>query len=205
MEEVVEMFWQDWQEIAREFGAAGLLMKRTDHLMTSLARQLRGFVGWKDVCKRNGRVIHLIDGMLHLDGNLTLEPFAPDYHSRNVCPIKWNPKAECPALEWCDPANRKRRTGVFLLTGRAGTGKSSFMEILERIAGLQNVYELRTAHLGQRFELFRCVGRTLLTGKDVAGNFLEHEGASVITKLVGHDQQSAEKKGSNADLPFQGD
>ena len=31
------------------------------------------------------------------------------------------------------------------------------------------------------------------------------QGASVIKKLVGHDQQSAEKKGSNADLPFQGD
>jgi phage/plasmid-associated DNA primase len=223
--EVVQMLSKDWQEIASEFGEPRLLTKRTPHLMSNLANALRGFVGKKDVFKRNGRVIHLINGMLHLDGNLRLEPFAPDYYSRNVCPIEWNPKAEClefkelllePALDENDISLIQRWSGsllltgnaaqrVVLLTGRAGTGKSSLMEIFERIVGLQNVYELRTAHLAQRFELFRCVGKTLLTGKDVPGNFLEHEGASVIKKLVGHDQQSAEKKGSNADLPFMGD
>jgi hypothetical protein len=44
----------------------------------------------------------------------------------------------------------------------------------------------------------------VLTGKDVPGKFLEQEGAHVIKKLVGHDLLSAEKKGSNADIPFIG-
>ena len=156
--------------------------------MTSLARQLRGFGGRKDVFKRSERVIHLIDGMRHLDSNLTLKPFAPDYHSRNVCPIKWNPKAECPefkdflksAWDKDDISLLQRWSGailltgnaaqrVLLLTGRAGTGKSSFMEILERIAGWQNVYELRTQHLGQRFELFsRLLKNRVVSSSDVA-------------------------------------
>jgi P4 family phage/plasmid primase-like protien len=223
-EELVEMFEQDWQRIAGEFGEPGLIPKRTNHLMSSLVFQLRGFVAKRDVFKRNGRVIHLINGMLHLGGNLELRPFSPDYYSRNVCPIKWNPEAKCPkfekflksALDPDDISLLRRWAGsllltgnaaqrVFLLVGTAGAGKSSLMEIFERIIGLQNVYELRTAHLAQRFELFRCVGKTTLTGKDVPGDFLELQGASIIKKLVGHDQQSAEKKGSNADLPFLGD
>jgi len=91
-----------------------------------------------------------------------------------------------------------------ILTGTAGGGKSTLMEVFENVIGPLNVYELRTAHLHERFEQARFIQKTVLTGKDVPGDFLEQEGAHVIKKLVGHDLLSAEKKGSNADIPFVG-
>jgi phage/plasmid-associated DNA primase len=51
----------------------------------------------------------------------------------------------------------------------------------------------------------RFLGKTLLTGKDVAGRFLEERGAHVLKALVGHDLLSAERKGSNADFQVRGD
>src|SRR5262245_51901447 len=91
-----------------------------------------------------------------------------------------------------------------LLTGTAGGGKSTVVAIFERIIGLNNVYELRTANLQERCEQSRSIGKTTLNAKDVKGTFLEEKGAWVLKKLVGHDNLSAEKKGSNADLPFTG-
>jgi putative DNA primase/helicase len=79
-----------------------------------------------------------------------------------------------------NPAQR-----VFILTGTAGAGKSTLMKIFERIVGINNVYELRTALLHERFEQSRFIGKSLLTGKDVPGDFLQKQGAYVIKKLVG--------------------
>ena len=39
------------------------------------------------------------------------------------------------------------------------------------------------------------VGKTLLTGKDVTADFLQHKGASRIKALVGGDLLQCEKKG----------
>ena len=53
---------------------------------------------------------------------------------------------------------------------------------------------LRTDHLKDRFELFAYVGKTLLAGKDVAGNFLNLEGSHIVKALCGGDLLDAEKK-----------
>ena len=79
------------------------------------------------------------------------------------------------------------------------------MDILERTIGLENVSQLRTEHLGDRFELFGFVGKTLLTGKDVAANFLMSKGAYVLKALVGGDLLEAEKKGFNQRVHVRGD
>jgi phage/plasmid-associated DNA primase len=53
--------------------------------------------------------------------------------------------------------------------------------------------------------LARFIGKTLLSGKDVAGNFLQSRGASGLKKLVGHDLLSAELKKANGGIPLRGD
>lgn len=79
------------------------------------------------------------------------------------------------------------------------------MEIIETIVGLENVAELRTDWLGERFELYRFIGRTLLTGKDVPAEFLMRKGASTIKKLVGGDLLSPEGKKSNGSFQMRGE
>ena len=85
-----------------------------------------------------------------------------------------------------------------ILEGTSGSGKSTFVGVLEAIIGERNLAQLRTRHLGDRFEIGRFVGKIFLGGKDVRGNFLEEKGAEVIKCLVADDNLTAEIKGSMA-------
>ena len=70
--------------------------------------------------------------------------------------------------------------------------------MIEKIIGPQNVAMLRTAHLGGRFELYRFINKSLLSGKDVRSDFLDDSGAYMLKALVGDDQLDAEKKGGGS-------
>ena len=172
--EVREMFSQDWQKIACEYAESKLLSRRTTRLLESLVSQLRGLAGKTDVFKPGGRVIHFANGMLHIDPSKTeLRRFSPDYYSRNICPFVWDSDAQCPrflkklvrsALPAYDVDLLQRMLAshllghnsaqrFLLLTGTAGGGKSTLVTVLESIVGLDNVLQLRTHLLNQRFEL----------------------------------------------------
>src|SRR5699024_11189266 len=55
---------------------------------------------------------------------------------------------------------------ILLLTGTAGGGKSTLVSVIIGIIGLGNVGMLRTDLLGDRFEIGRLMGKTLLYGAD---------------------------------------
>ena len=73
------------------------------------------------------------------------------------------------------------------------------------VVGLVNCTALRTKLLHERFEIGRLFGYTLLTAKDVPGDFLEKEGAQALKTLVGHDYIPGERKGSMESVPVYGD
>jgi P4 family phage/plasmid primase-like protien len=180
----------------------------------------------KDVFSNRPAAIHVANGMICFeDDEVTLKSFHPSYLSRNQCPFVFDPNADCPnfkkelletALEADDILLMQKWAGAvmlgtnaaqrfLLMLGTAGGGKSTVMSVLERTIGLQNVSQLRTRHLDDRFELFSFVGKTLLTGKDVASDFLMQEGAHVLKALVGGDLMEAEKKGFNERVHLRGD
>ena len=169
-----------------------MLSRHTNRLLESLVSQLRGLAGDKDVFNLGGRVIHFANGMLHVEpSEAELFPFSPNYYSRNVCPFAWDPNAQCPrfldvlmrsALPDYDIDLLQRMLGshllghnsaqrFLLLTGTAGGGKSTLVTVLESIVGLDNVVQLRTHLLNERFELARMIGKTTLAGKDVLPTF----------------------------------
>ena len=92
-----------------------------------------------------------------------------------------------------------------LLVGTPGGGKSTLLEVIEAIVGPANVVQLRTEHLSERFELSRFLRKTMLSGKDVPGNFLQTAGAYVLKALVGHDLLFAERKSSNSEFQLRGE
>ena len=220
------MLSEDWGRYANEVSEPGLLPLRTNGLLDSFTSLLRGHVERPEALARNGRIIHLKNGMLHLDHDgAELHEFSPDYYSRNICPFSWEPTAECPrfksellasALEpedisllqrWCGSLllGRNLAQKIMLLTGTPGGGKSTLLELIEAIVGPANVVQLRTEHLSERFELSRFLRKTMLSGKDVPGHFLQTAGAHVLKALVGHDLLSAERKSSNSEFQIRGE
>jgi hypothetical protein len=63
------MFSEDWQRYANEVGEPALVPLRTNGLLDSLTSLLRGHVEKPDAFAKTGRVIHLANGMLHLDND----------------------------------------------------------------------------------------------------------------------------------------
>ena len=156
------------------------------------------------------------NGMLRLRDRILL-PFSPDYRRRNKLAVPYEPSAGCPLFldtlmrpalgaddlellqRWCGLSlvgeNLAQR--ILILTGTAGGGKGTFIRVLRGIIGANNVGGLRTQLLGERFELGRFLGKTLLYGADVPENFLNHRGASVLKSLTGADPVTLEFKNSN--------
>jgi len=66
------------------------------------------------------------------------------------------------------------------------------------------VTQFRTRFLGDRFEIYRYLSKTLLVGVDVNPDFLSTPGAAVIKGLVGGDWYDAEQKFGTGCFPIQG-
>jgi phage/plasmid-associated DNA primase len=91
-----------------------------------------------------------------------------------------------------------------ILDGTPGGGKSQLAIVIQLLVGLLNCTQLRTEHLHERFELYRFLKKTLLTGVDVPADFLSTKGATVIKGLVGGDFLDAEQKNGTGCFPLEG-
>ena len=156
------------------------------------------------------------NGMLRLKDKKLL-PFNPSYQRRNKLAVPFDPAATCPlfldtlmrqALDgdelelvqrWCGLAliGQNLAQRILILIGTAGGGKGTFIRVLSGIIGQNNLASLRPQLLGERFELGRFLGRTLLYGADVSANFLDQRGATVLKALSGADPVTLEFKNSN--------
>jgi phage/plasmid-associated DNA primase len=211
---IKETMREDYQRLTREWQRREMEGKVNNGAYNSLTNGIQSRSGRTKVFAPLTRVIHCANGMLHLldNGEWDLREFHPDYFARNPTPINWNPEAKAPKfqaiLDTMEPADAdlllryaanvllggNPSQQILLLTGEGGTSKSTACEAIELVVGRQNVAELRTEHLDNRFEIGRYVGKTLLSGKDVKGNFLQSEGASRIKALTGHDMLTGEIK-----------
>ncbi len=191
---------------------------RNQNVLNGITGHLRGQLETRDFCNSTLYLVHLGNCTLqfNLSGGFTVENFSPDHHSRNRSPINYDPAADCAEfkdlmlghLEESDRELLQKYAGqcllgrnitqrFLILDGVGGASKGSFILVINGIIGPQNVYELRTNFLLERFEIGRMIGRTLLVGSDVRGDFLSRYGAHRIKSLVGGDALEAELKGSN--------
>ena len=199
--------------------------KAKDGTFQSLANTLKGAVEVCEAFTRRKPIIHVANGMLDLTASPpVLKTYHPDYYSRNACPIALDPEAQCPrfmndllgsALDaddikllqvWAGSVLVGGNAGqkIMLVQGTPGGGKSTLIEVIEKIIGTHNVAQIRTKQLNDRFELQKSLGKTLLTGKDVNANFMSEDGAEVLKALVGNDLLDAEKKGVNKQFQMRG-
>jgi putative DNA primase/helicase len=192
---------------------------------TDVIKSLEGILLMKNPSfEKPHNIIHCKNGVLkHTDNDLRFTEFSPFYHSRNQISIHFDPKAECPQfLEFLSQSMESDDVELFqkyfgmtllghnfaqrllILYGIGGAGKTTLVKIVQGIIDPINCYELRTQHLGERFESFRYKGKILLTGADVPGDFLMNEGASHLKAIVGGDPISVEGKGLNDSFNIEG-
>ncbi len=207
-------------------GFGALEQFRNAEKLAGAIAHLRGQVEERDFFNQPSYFAHLGNCSLEFarDGSkFEIKAFSPDHRCRNRSPINFDQKAKCPEFQQRilghippDDAvllqkyagqcllGRNLSQRFVILDGVGSSSKSSLVQIINGIVGPRNVYTLRTQLLNERFEIGRMVGRTLLVGPDVKGNFLNEPGAHVVKSLVGNDTLEGESKGSNLRFPVQG-
>ena len=143
--------------------------------------------------------------------------FSADYRSRNATEIMYDPEATAPRFmaELLQPAMTQEDIDILqkyvgqillgnnlsqrflMITGTAGGGKSTLVNVIEQLISRVNCTELRMKEGNNRFETCRYVGKTLLTAKDVSSQFLNHRHAGILKALTGGDVLTVEYKGHN--------
>lgn len=197
------------------FGRNVLATFCTKTRLTHLVQLLRGRVEQSYLFDGRPMAIHLANGMLRLNGHkFELTEYHPTYFSRNRCPIAFNRAATYPKfqafLDWALPAKEDQATlqllagqwllgrnvfqRIVVLRGRAGSGKSTVMNIVRQIVGKENCAELRTKHLGERFEMNNYLNKSLLIGADVPADFLGGDSSDSLKKMTGDDLITVERK-----------
>jgi P4 family phage/plasmid primase-like protien len=219
-------FGADLKEFADKAKQPAIINKRTETFLGGLVRLLRGHKEEPDAFAHVRRIIHVGNGMIDLESSPpVLKTFGPEYRSRNQCPIPFEANAKCPKFKqelletalsaddisllqrWCGSVllGRNPAQRFLILTGTAGGGKSTILKIIEKVIGEDNCVELRTEHLTKQFEIFRFIGKTILSGKDVPGNFLEYQSAAKLKALVGGDLLTGEGKRLNKTFAVRGE
>lgn len=199
-------------------------------LTASFADQVIDLIGALQVERnpfnRPDSVVHCSNVMVDLRSvPYAMHGFSPEWMSRNQTPVRyvqgagsamWQafldhalPEQEDQVLlqRWGGLAlmQRNRPQVILLLTGTGGGGKSTVAGLVRRLVGDENCSELRTNHLGSRFELANFHDRTLLIGSDVPPDFLNCEESQFLKALTGGDRLSVEFKGKSGAKAVVGD
>lgn len=83
----------------------------------------------------------------------------------------------------------------FILTGTGANGKSTFLNMLKKMLGKENVTSLSIQELSERFKPALLVGKLANIGDDISNKYLEDN--SILKKLVTGETINVEKKGQD--------
>lgn len=175
---------------------------------------------------RPDSVVHTENVMVDLRVNpYGMHGFSPEWFSRNQTPIRYVEGATSPIwqafLDHCLPdpddqrllqhwgglalLQRNMPQVILLITGTGGGGKGTVAGVIRRIVGDENCTELRTQHLGGRFEAGLFHDKTLLIGADVPPDFLSCDSSAFLKAMTGGDRIIAEFKGKSQVKALVGD
>lgn len=160
------------------------------------------------------------NGLFNLkDGTLT--DFSPDVRITNKIPWDYNPAAYSELMDHtldrlsCGDAAvralleemtgyclyRRNELGkAFILTGDRSNGKSTFLHVIKRLLGYDNIASLDLAELGATFKTADLFGKLANIGDDIGDEFITD--VSDFKKLVTGDRVNVERKGKD---PFEFD
>jgi len=198
------------------FEKAGLLHKLTSYFVKEVLEHVRRSTMVKrSAFDRDLFILNVKNGLLDLR-TLELRPHSPDYLSLIQLPVRWDPKAECPRWdsfirEIVDEEDAKvlqefagytllrdcRFQKALMLVGSGANGKTTFLNILQKVLGRENL-SFRSLHelTTNRFATADLYGKLANIYDDLDARTLEDTGIFKI--LVTGGEVQAEKKFKNA-------
>lgn len=224
-EEIKKSVWLFVREFLRELGLTKLLALLKQRIIDEIIGLL--FTEGQPVPEpQSSRFMHVKNGMIDLlEEPPRLLPFSPEYGSLQRVEIDYDPEqASCPLFtEWLEVSMNyhdrllfQEWTGalligpnyahrIMLLSGDAGSGKTSLVSLVEKLVGSAACQQLRPSQLDSRFETREYVNKRLLMGNDVPADFLTGKNTAILKSLTGGDTMTAELKMENAGVTFKGD
>ncbi|MGD6964518.1 DNA primase family protein [Fictibacillus phosphorivorans] len=88
---------------------------------------------------------------------------------------------------------RNEFAATFILTGDGSNGKSSYLKIIRRFTGTENVSSLDLKELDQRFKTAELFGKLVNIGDDISKGYIKE--SSVFKKLSTGETLNVERKG----------
>ncbi|MGI5374920.1 DNA primase family protein [Streptomyces sp. CA-251387] len=155
-------------------------------------------------------IVNLANGMLDLRTG-ELHPHGPEYLSTAQLPVSWDPEAPCPGYEaWLtevcpnqvsdleevastmlDPSRTPPK--ALFLYGPSRSGKSTFLRLMEAVAGRENISAVTLHQLSEnRFVAASIYGKILNAAADLSGKDVSD--TSLFKMLTGEDVIDAERK-----------
>ena len=149
----------------------------------------------------------------------TLTAFSPDMVITNQIPWDYNPvahsaladtvlnKMACQdpeirqllneAIGYCFYRRNELSVSLFL-TGEKANGKSTFLQMLQDVLGVQNTSALGLDELDERFSVATMFGKLANIGDDISDDFLHGRAIAHFKKIVSGNMVKAENKGQDA-------
>lgn len=168
----------------------------------------------------DAKLIAFKNGIYDLTTDM-LSGFSPDVVITNQIPWNYNPSAyseicektldkmachdpeilqllsEC--IGYCFFRRNELSVSMFL-TGEKANGKSTFLQMLQDVLGVQNTSNLGLDELDERFAPVTMFGKLANIGDDISDEFLRGKAIAHFKKIVSGNMLKAENKG--ADLFF---
>ena len=147
---------------------------------------------------------------------MTTMPLTPDLRIPNVIPHRWNPDAESSVVtetfikiaqgDTDTLQNLLEIIGICMyrgtelsccpiLFGVGQNGKSTYLNMLHRILGEDNVSSLDVSTIGERFQSVALMGKLANIGDDISNEFVSGSKAAIVKKIITGDYIQAEYKG----------
>lgn len=95
---------------------------------------------------------------------------------------------------------RNERGKAFILTGTKANGKSTFLDCIKTILGVDNISALELKEFGDRFSTAMMFGKLANLSDDIADDFLQGSQISTFKKVVTGNRIKGERKGQD---PFE--
>lgn len=160
----------------------------------------------------DAKFIAFANGILDLE-NMQMLPFTPDLIILNKINHNYNPDAYSELGDKlldklsCNQKDlrslmeevmgypfyrRQELRKSFLLVGDKSNGKSTYLDIITTMLGMENVTTLELKEIGDRFKTAELYGKLANIGDDIDDSFIEN--TAIFKKAVSGDRMNAEKK-----------
>lgn len=156
-----------------------------------------------------------LNGILNLD-NMELEEFSPNYVCCNKINANWNINSYSEVMDKtlnkiaCNNDDlralieemigycllRRNELGkAFILTGEGSNGKSTLLDVIKVLLGLENISSIGLEEINQRFKTASMYGKLANIGDDISNVYIQDN--STFKKLVTGDTVNVERKGKD--------